>query len=78
MLVDHDLKLALKLSLLLRVRSPAGRQGGHVLDDQKSKPIGSLVEQVRLDLDLHPEVPVSILHHSIIGQILHSHACEPC
>lgn len=51
-LVDHDLQLALKLCSLLLGRLSIWSHARHVLNNDEANLVASLVEQVRLNLDL--------------------------
>jgi hypothetical protein len=51
-LIDHDLELALELGGYLIIWLSVWLQAGHILDHQESKSVASVVEQIRLNLDL--------------------------
>jgi hypothetical protein len=51
-LIDHNFQLALELGTLLLIGLPGGPQAWHVLDDEETKAVTGLVEQIGLNFDL--------------------------
>lgn len=53
MLVDHNLKLAGKLGLLIGTwLSSVSRHAGHILDNSKTHFVTGTIKQIRLDFNL--------------------------
>lgn len=79
-LVDHELQLTFKLGLLLGVwqASRVGCQAGHVLNDEQTDLIASLVEQIRLDFDLIKCEKLLFVGSAMSRTRIYLRACGPC
>ena len=78
MLVDHNLKLALKLGVLLGSGLGIRSHAGHVLDYNETQLVASLVVEVRLNLNLFDPVKLVPGYPQCNGEEIFSHACGPC